>query len=501
MDEQKPEMQIEEEVVEKNTSQKVIIGSVAALLLLSVGLYFSGFSFRKFFFGDSGESGEKIALVLQVQGQLKRQPKDSLEFLPSQEKSDLYNEDTVMTGGEDTARLELFDGSILELDPGSLIRLSFDSSFALGGVDRRVLVEVVSGNVKSQLKREDSIIIRKVQTLDKGAKRAAPPPAPPSPPPAPPPSPTPVYKPVKTPPKIVMPKLGETLKVSVGARPPVRAAVAFEAPDSPDGEFLLTLRSKAGQVVFNDKVKLENGKAQIEHEFESPGDYTAEVANPDGSPLGDQGMKHPFKIDKEFIGIEVETPLVAGKKIESNRLQGKRIKKFDAVLRWKGYKGIKRYQVDIRDLSDKLIMSKWVEGEEFTLPPTLSAGKPFTYKIKGRFKGGYIVTSEKTHFGFNFLSPQLTLPKNNFIASAAQVSKSKKSGVLFTWQSTNFTEKYEFEIATDPKFQRVQKSIQIKENFLIYRNLKPGHYFWRVRSMAGNMRSKPGQVFSINITQ
>ena len=498
-------MEPQQEVVEKNTSQKVIIGSVILLLVAMIGLYFSGFSFRKFFLGDSAENGEKIATVLNIQGAFKRQPKDSLEFLGVDEKEDLYNEDTVMTGSEDSARIELIDGSILELDPGSLVRLSFDTSLNLGGVDRRVLVEVVSGNVKSQLKRDDSIVIQRVEKLDR-KPRPAPTTTPepvstPTPPPSPTPipTPTPSYAPLKSPPQFIAPKMGETLKVSVGARPPVKAAMVFESPETPNGEFLLSLKSKSGIEVFRDTVKLQNGRAEIEHEFESPGQYIAEVSHPDGSPVSESGIKHPFRIGAEFTGIEVEPPLVSGKQIDNNKLSGKRIKNFDAVLRWKGYRGVSKYQIELKDPTDQVILTKWVEGEEFKLPPSINAGKPFSYKIKARLKGGYIVTSEKTAFGFNYLSPELTLPKNNFKVSAAQVSNSKRSGVLFTWQRTNFTDRYEFEIAPNRDFIQ-PKNVLIKENFLIYRNLKPGTYYWRVRSVSGAMRSKPGQVYSIVVT-
>src|SRR4051812_28596742 len=96
-------------------------GGIALLILLLLGalyFYFTGASLRGLFgLGGTGK-GEKVGIVDSVNGTLKRQPFDSLEFVIAAEKSDLFNEDTVMTGPTDTARLTLIDGSVLELEPG-----------------------------------------------------------------------------------------------------------------------------------------------------------------------------------------------------------------------------------------------------------------------------------------------------------------------------------------------------------------------------------------------
>ena len=145
--------------------RKILIGFLTVLLLGSVGLYVSGVSLKSLLFGISSQDGEKVGVVKAVTGQLKRQPKDSLEFLEAKATNDLFNEDTIMTGPEDHATIELFDGSVLELDPGSLVRLSFENAQGVGGIERRVLVDIVAGNVKGDTSRPKLVVRRVGQTV------------------------------------------------------------------------------------------------------------------------------------------------------------------------------------------------------------------------------------------------------------------------------------------------------------------------------------------------
>jgi hypothetical protein len=46
------------------------------------------------------------------------------------------------------------------------------------------------------------------------------------------------------------------------------------------------------------------------------------------------------------------------------------------------------------------------------------------------------------------------------------------------------------------------KTVTVKatDNFLIYRHLKPRDYWWRVRAVAGDVKSPPGAPFKITVT-
>src|SRR5690606_2668009 len=88
-----------------------------------------------------------------------------LEFLDAPLSADLFNEDTIMTGPDDRATIEFLDGSILEMEPGSLIRLTFETAEGVGGIQRRVLVDIVAGNVKSDRAKPALVVRRGGQTV------------------------------------------------------------------------------------------------------------------------------------------------------------------------------------------------------------------------------------------------------------------------------------------------------------------------------------------------
>ncbi len=500
---------------EKSKTKLVAIILLLLLLLGVVGVYFSGGSLKSYIFGSSTEEGEKVGIVKAVTGVLKRQPKDSLEFLEVSINADLFNEDTVMTGPSDRATLELFDGSILELDPGSLIRLSFEKEAGVTGIQRRVLVDIVAGNIKGDLSRPKLVIRRGGQPIAKPTpepiRSVAPvpieqptPSLSPSPEPSPSPTPTPSpsmasIREDKI--RVSQPKVNEEFTLPIGQTPPLKQALIFESPSLPKVEVLMILKNSNGKEVLRRKVKAVNGRGGLIANFERPGNYRIELRNIDNTKIG-RGILVPFSVRSEFEAIETEAPLVGGEAIDSNRFMGKRLKDFDVVLRWKPVQGIEKYNVLVFDQAGKTLVDQPVTGVNYAFPKAKVYTDPINYQIRANLSNGYTALSKKQGFIFNFVSPIQTLPKNDEVIALSDPEIIKQKGILFSWQRTTFTDFYEFEIAGDPEFRRILKKVTIKQsdNFLIFKNLKPLTYWWRVRASAGTMKSMGNQGFKMTVT-
>ncbi len=486
--------------------RKIMIALLVVLLAGATGLYVSGVSIKSLLFGGAAEDGEQVGVVKSVTGQLKRQPKDSLEFLDAPVNANLYNEDTVMTGPEDRATIELFDGSILELEPGSLIRLTFESIQGAAGIERRVLVDIVAGNVKGDMTRPKLVVRRGGQPVARPSPSPTPSPEPspePSPSPSPTPSPSPSPSPSPTPAlagtlKITTPTAGQVFTIPAGQAPPLKQALIFESPAEKEAEVLMVLKNASGKELLKRPVKANRGRGGLMATFERPGNYSLEVRNPDGTPIG-RGVRAPFTIAADYEGIVTEAPLVGGEPIDSNQFTGKKLQEFDVVLRWKPMEGIEKYRVFVKNSAGKTLVDEQVTGSTYAFPKGKIHTDPLVYQIRAEYPNGYAAVSKQEQFMFNFNSPPLTMPTDGEAISLADPEVQKQKGIFFSWQRTTFTEAYEFEIAADPQFQKVLKKVMVKgkDNFLIFRNLKPATYYWRVRAAAGAMRSPPMPGFKL----
>lgn len=497
--------------------RKILIGLLALLLVGVVGLYISGGSLKSVLFGISSQEGEKVGVVKAVTGQLKRQPKDSLEFLDAKLNADLFNEDTVMTGPDDRATIELFDGSLLELDPGSLVRLSFESAQGVGGIERRVLVDIVAGNVKGDTSRPKLVLRRGGQPVARSnvaqpspaattstPEPTATPTSEPSPDPSPSPEPSPSPTPTSIPQnaiKLVEPVPGQTFAVPAGRKPPLKQALVFESPSIPEAEVLMILRNGGGKELLRKTVTANKGRGGLLATFERPGSYAVELRNPDGSRIG-RGIRAAFSVAAEYEGLETETPLVGGEPIDSNQFAGKRLQDFDVTLRWKPIEGVEKYRVIVQNRAGQKSVDEGVSGSSYALPKGKMPTDALTYQVRADLPNGYSAVSKRQNFLFNFKSPGLTNPKEGESVSLADPEVVKQKGVLFSWQRTTFTQAYEFEIAFDAQFASVMKRVTVpqRDNFIVFRNLKPRDYWWRVRAVAGELKSPPGPAFKITVT-
>lgn len=511
----------------KNPRKVIGIIFLMALLFGVIGVYLSGGSLKSLLLGLTSEEGEKVGVVKAVTGQLKRQPKDSLEFLEAQTNADLFNDDTVMTGPSDRSTIELFDGSVLELEPGSLIRLSFEKEAGVTGIQRRVLVDIVAGNVKGDMSRPKLVVRRGGKPVPKPTPFVTPtsestplpsalplPPPSPSPSPSPEPSPSPSPSPIPSPSpsptpvgikpseiRITQPGAGQVFVLPIGQTPPLKQALIFEAPTLPSVQVLMLLRNAQGKEVLRKTVKANKGRGGLLANFERPGNYQVELLNVNGKKIG-RGIQNAFSVRGEYEGLEIEPPLVGGEAVDSNKYSGKRLKEFDVVLRWKPIAGVEKYHVLVADRAGKVLVDETTAGSTYAFPKGKIYTDPITYQIRAEFPNGYAANSKKENFLFNFNPPTPTLPVDGQSISVSDPEVIKQNGVLFSWQRTTFTESYEFEISADSEFSKILKRVPVKQadNFLVFRNLKPATYWWRVRAISGAMKSTPSSGFKMTVT-
>jgi hypothetical protein len=225
--------------------------------------------------------------------------------------------------------------------------------------------------------------------------------------------------------------------------------------------------------------------------FNYPGTYEWEVKNELGLSY-QPPVRGRFQILPEFTGIQVNAPLVAGEKMVNSALQNKLHKQFDLTLNWNPYPDAKSYRVQIFDSAtmNKRLLQKEMKDTKYQINRNQVVNGTFYYRISAKVKNGFIAISELVPYAFSYLPPNLVLP----VDQAVLPHKALVSGSLFTWRATNFTESYVFEVASDPAFTQMVKTLPVKENFYIYKVPKVGTYYWRVKSKAKNMLSSPSKV-------
>jgi len=285
--------------------------------------------------------------------------------------------------------------------------------------------------------------------------------------------------------------------IADGQQPPLRSTVTFVTPNEPKAEILLTVKSVDGREIARRKIVAQDGRGGMTVQFDRPGVYRAEILKADGTRIGRKAVGNQFVVAPNFLGIEVGSPLVGGEAIDSSAFKGRRLKNFDVSLQWKEYVGAQQYKVKIESASGSTLLEQSVTGTKFDFPPNKIYSEPIVYQIQAPLPSGYTAVSPKHRFLFNFVSPVLTLPRNGIAVSAARTFGGKKAGMLFTWQRTNYTRSYDFELSVDPAFGSILKTVNLKQNFVVFKNLKPGTYYWRVRAVGTDMKSPPGAPFKV----
>ncbi len=528
--------------LELNKWEVGTVAAFAALFLVTFALYTQGFPLRRYlFYLPEEEAGVQIGTVVIKRGNVTREMLGEPGFRSIETSHPVFNEDTVVSGPESTATLQLDDGGTIELGENTMVRLSFDTGFSLEGIrrsGRAAKVKVVSGQVKGVAKERKIVLQARNQEEVKVATSAeaapvvvqAPPiqvpiPIPAAPIPVPSAEPlaqaSPVAVPSELPSPIVSPSpamlqaapVNWKLQVAspaddgvypvpTGSTRAVREVAAqwkvVPAKDAPPA-FTLVLRRKdpaqpvaEGEPEFKEvartAVPVKAGKARYVWAIKAPGIYEYEI-------LGEQDASHAksrFSIPAEFKAVETLDPLIGGSAQTSNLLRGERLKKFDLTFRWKEYPGAESYRISfLPKPGAKPAFEKTVNATEYSL----NKGKVFTgrihYKVVANLPTGFRASSELQPFSFEFMPPIPVIPTHQ---ATITPKKPGDTSVLLTWQKTNFTESYEVEASTDVEFTNPFFRKKLVENFYILKVPQPGKVYWRVKGYANGVVSPQSDI-------
>jgi len=501
---------------------------LAAIFFLSAYFYVSDFPIlRRYLFGLETSAGlAEIGRLKMSSGKVRRQRANQAEFENISENAPLYNLDTVVTGSDVRAQIKLDDGGVLDLAPSTMVKLAFSSKFSLSGVTRQANVELVSGSVSGEAKKENIVVTTRTGTrtsfkdspkLVIQEKVAAPKkielPV------------SPVVNPVPAPaPSLIVtrPEPSPSVEAPPPKPVPITVSGAYPAPGEalsvPDGstrpirEITLSWRSSAAGVpvrlrvylresganqrrqVLDTETKSRLGSNPVRLTLKKPGNYSWEVVDLTAQTTV---LSSDFSLKPEYEAIQLQNVLVGGKDTRSSEVKDKVIKDFGGItLRWVPYNEARRYTVAVyRDpQAPRPEVTREVDSPEFTINKNkVSSGRLF-YRVSTLLPSGFKVSSRMDTFEFTFAPPGLVLP-----VGGARISSASAQSVLFTWKKTNYTQAYEIELARDPAFNSIALKQRVKDNFHPIPMPEPGLYYWRVRSISETSMSPPSPANSLQV--
>ena len=143
-------------------------------------------------------------------------------------------------------------------------------------------------------------------------------------------------------------------------------------------------------------------------------------------------------------------------------------------------------------------LDKVSDKPSFSLSKEKGASPRIFYQIKSSLSNGFEVSSPVQQFIFDFQPPKPVVPEDHAVMSKAELSN-EGDGILFTWQKTNFTEGYVLEIAKDRQFSnKILEKVQ-KDNFFVFKAVRPGKYYWRVKGYSRGFFSKTSEPYEMVI--
>lgn len=507
-----------------------------ALFTSSSYVFFSQVSLRKYVLGWENEiSLEKVGILDFTEGDVRRKSASQNLFDQLKKKGALYNYDTIVTGSESSAKLKLDDGSSIELGPKTMIKLAFETSVSLEGIKRATTINVVSGKVKGRANKAPVIIKSRKQTLTLSEKPESLQVSIPTPelllpkgkeiieaPIVPPPLENPLEEEIKENLKEEQPVIAPLKEAKVETDlvilkpthrqwysvpknsqvPQLKATVEWQVtPGGTPVQISLTRVSHPEQPILTETIESDLERNSYTTVIDRPGRYFWKVKTLEEESLTLSEAEKEFRVAKTYEALKLNPPLIGGEKTRSNAYTGKLQENFEVSLNWEPYPKAREYIVKVyknQNMRDPSITKK-LDSTSYTL----NRGKVFSgqifYKVLAPLSSGFLVTSPKKVFQFDFLPPALTFPQSKIDLSRKKILK-EKTGILFTWQKTSFTQSYHFELSKNPTFSGKVVKRSMKENFYMIRSLPVGTYWWRVRSIGHSIESPPAPANQLVIS-
>lgn len=441
--------------------------------------YMSDFSVRRFLgYQDSDQFLKTpIARIETMRGNVQRQKASDYEFTTLPPEAPLFPNDSVMTGPDSAITIVTNDGEKFELGPNSLVKLVFDYDFASGGVVQKL-------KLKPLVVQQPKIVVQKNIVIPRVVIR-------------------PVEQVVekKKPIHVAMIQPAQGAEFSFSPDEYARKSKKIKLVFSFDREIvnlnvhvlMVTSQGKKDLGYFSPTTNGLNGEVNIEVSHAAQYVWRVRGGEGEGRVLAESN----FKINR-YIELIKNLPVLGNK----NTLDGYSTKKeFDGLsIRWEPIDGYGNYTVRVRTTSGQQVLHKSTPKTVLTITGKQVQQGKFEYYVERSVKNGFIAKSNVLTFGFEFLPPEPVSPAQNTKFDKSTLEKTVNN-IFFTWSKTNFTEMYDFEIASDPSFSTIVGSYRIKDNVKSVQAPPDGQYFWRVRSISGKKISAPSQPFSFTVAR
>lgn len=191
----------------------------------------------------------------------------------------------------------------------------------------------------------------------------------------------------------------------------------------------------------------------------------------------------------ELKDLNLEDPLISGTPgLRNSAVEDKVKSRFFVELRWGGDLRANRFEVQSSwDNKNFKTILNTTNSVAQVMNSQLFSGRVF-FKVLAYKDKVLINQSPVRSASFEFVAPVATKPEQGSVFS-------KKS--YLTWSKTSFTKEYEVELSFEETFQK-SKTVSVSQNFF-EANLRPGQYYWRVRSKSGRVQSSWSEVRSFNV--
>jgi hypothetical protein len=502
-------------------------------------IYSTGYPIRNWIFGlESTELDRAIGRVGTARGSIRRQLRKNPEFKEVPIQETLYNRDTVVTGPDSGATLEIDEVGSIELGPNTMVRLVFAEQGALSGIKRTTLVDVIQGSVTGKAKAgpillrskagvtevsqntDQKVEAPKPQPIQKVARIQLPPlpttinpPAPVALPATPPPPPVAAAPINKATPYRLMSSPEKALRLTDAAPQPSIPLEISWSGGPPEGTVQVEL-TKVGstqppltETIASKSDQASSWKATVTE----AGQYIWRLKNPDGTPLileGKTQSEGRFQVLPDWKKLVALKPLVGGLEKDNNDFEGGSLFRSPAItLRWKStlpssvISPIAAGQLKIWDATnpEQVLYDGKVKGTEFEFSKErLHLGK-IGWSVSVPVQGGFLLTTGPQEFQVRFNPPTQVEPLPDASFSLNRLRRSSDGSILLTWKKTLYTEFYEVEVAEDAEFKKIIWRLKPKENYALYRSNKEQNFWWRVRSAnsTGQSNFSPGRRFAL----
>lgn len=485
-------------------------------------------------------------VITQLEGSLYVQRGSELAFFSGRSGDRVMLGDFVMVGPESSGKIKLQSGTEIQLNPGTMVQFPVPKDqpgkLKIIRTPEEVVPTVLLGSVKTQkankvmtlvpqIKKSDTLalgrvkkdVVKLVQSLETQRLLA--------------PKPkeidfsqlpkdeakelieeTSVAAPVE---QETLPKFQILLsKDSYERAPfqytPIEVPLKIEAGQSegvknPTRIRLDVQRENQVQVISTKKISFEPKSKAVETtiSLEGPGSYSVSLNSEDSPAEGASSLdRKRLEVKREFLAFEIGAPKIGQSEQLDSRQLDFSLKSFE--LRLPIVKGWEEAQKNGVLSASKILFRNLNEGSEFSLPLKREvktdrfeffANQSISAQILGVDSHGFEARSREIKIEFKFSPPKLALPRDGDSVSLQEIQAKDAKGLLFTFGRSALSEKYELEVSLSIDFSRVVSRASTTNNFVNVKDLNPGVYFWRVRSVRKSTKSQFSRPFKLVVTR